>query len=172
MGWRAEEGFGLKWSEVWWDQKEIRLPGRRTKSGKERPVPLEGKVLELLKQQRAVVPKSCQWVFPGPGCERIVYDRAGDNFQSACRRAGVGFKQENDEMIPDGQFTDAEGNARRPGFHDLRRTFARMMSRAGVPLQEIMRIGGWKTMAMVVRYCGDSLHGTRKALEQADGIFG
>ena len=57
------------------------------------------------------------------------------------------------------------------GVRVMRQRVARMMRRAGVPLQEIMRIGGWKTMAMVVRYCGDSLHGTRKALEQADSIF-
>jgi len=92
---------------------------------------------------------------------RIVYDRAVDNFQSACKRAG----------IPEGQFTDANGKARRPGFHELRRTFARMMFRAGVPMHEIQRIVGWKTMVMVARYVGDSEHGTRQALETADKVF-
>jgi integrase len=172
MGWRAEEAFGLKWSEVWWEQNEIRLPGRRTKSGKERPVPLAGRVLELLKEQRSIVPKDCEWVFPGPGVERIVYDRACDNLQSACRKVGIGYKEQSDEMVPNGQFTDADGGARHPGFHDLRRTFARMMNRAGVPLVDIMRIGGWKTMAMVARYCGDSQQGARESLVRADGIFG
>jgi integrase len=169
MGWRAEEAFGLKWSEVLWGQKEIRLPGRRTKTGKDRPVPLAGKTLELLKAQRQIVPKDCEWVFPGPDDERIVYDRACDNFQAACKKLKIGFTKEGE---PDGQFTDADGEPRRPGFHDLRRTFARMMSRAGVPLHEIQRIGGWRTLQMVARYCGDSLTGTREAIAHADGVFG
>ena len=172
MGWRAEEAFGLKWSEVWWEQNEIRLPGRRTKSGKERPVPLAGRVLELLKQQRRIVAKDCEWVFPGDDGTRIVYDRASDNLKSACRKALVGYREENGERVPNGQFTDADGAARHPGFHDLRRTFARMMNRAGVPLVDIMRIGGWKTMAMVARYCGDSQQGAREALVRADSVFG
>jgi integrase len=37
-------------------------------------------------------------------------------------------------------------------FHDLRRSAARTLRRAGVDEQTIMRLGGWKTRSMFSRY--------------------
>jgi len=37
-------------------------------------------------------------------------------------------------------------------FHDLRRSAARNMRRAGIDRSVIKRIGGWKTEAMFLRY--------------------
>ena len=44
-------------------------------------------------------------------------------------------------------FTDPDGESRLPGFHDLRRTFARMADRAGVAHRTIKEIAGWKNNA-------------------------
>jgi len=57
---------------------------------------------------------------------------------------------------PEFIFTDADGNSRQPGFHDYRRTFARMADRAGVPHRTIMEIASWKSHAMLLRYLGKS----------------
>lgn len=73
------------------------------------------------------------------------YDALLEVFQQACKRA----------KIVDG-FTNADGGAREPGFLDLRRTFARMANRAGVPHRAIMEIAGWKSEAMLLRYLGDT----------------
>jgi len=34
------------------------------------------------------------------------------------------------------------------------------------------RLAGWKSLAMVVRYCGETQHSAREALVKADGLFG
>ncbi len=59
-----------------------------------------------------------------------------------------------------------------PGFHDLRRTFAREADRCGVPHSEIMRIAGWKTYAMLLRYLGTNEDRMRSAFATMDATFG
>ena len=87
--------------------------------------------------------------------EPLRYDAILEVFQQACKRA----------KIVEG-FTDADGNARLPGFHDLRRTFARMANRAGVPHRAIMEIAGWKSEAMLLRYLGDAKPSEQRAAFQ------
>jgi len=48
-------------------------------------------------------------------------------------------------QLPEGQFTDADGNLHQPAFHDLRRTFARVALRSGLSESDVMPIAGWKS---------------------------
>ena len=158
-GWRANEVLGLPWSEIRFDLKVIKLPGRGAKNGKDRPVGLSGKVLELLERQREVVAQEVEWVFPDEdGRSRITYDRAVDRFQGACSQV----------QLPEGQFTDADGKPRQPAFHDLRHTFAREALRSGMSESDVMLIAGWKTPVMLRRYLGRNEEGQRQALAAAD----
>jgi integrase len=68
--------------------------------------------------------RKCRYAFFGETGERIVDFRKA--WATACEKAGVGG------LI----------------FHDLRRSAARNMRRAGVPENTIMKIAGWKTPAM------------------------
>ena len=65
-----------------------------------------------------------------------------------------------------------DGNKRAPGFHDLRRTFAHEADRCGVPHSEIMRIAGWKTYAMLLRYLGANEDRMRSAFAKMDAGYG
>ena len=100
---------------------------------------LPGTPLDVLKEQQKKH-KGCDWVFPNARGERLTYDQAHGPFLAACKRAKVSF------ATPDG--------TRQPGWHDLRRTFARWARRKGVADETIMEIAGWKTHAMLLRYLG------------------
>ena len=138
-GMRIMEPVGLTWAEVNLEQGELRINGRRTKNGNDKVLHIGNDLLEILKAQ----PRTCAYVFTDAAGAPLRYDAILDHFQQACRKAG----------IKEG-FVDANEKPREPGFHDLRRTFARMANRAGIPHREIMEIAGWKSEAMLLRYLG------------------
>jgi integrase len=161
---RAQEPMGMKWTEVRLDLRILRLPARRTKGKEPKSITLDGELLKLIQEQRKLHDKkfpSCEHVFPDNEGNQIGYDRALDQFQAACKRAS----------IAEG-FTTWDGQSRRPGFHDLRRTFAREADRCGVPHDEIMAIAGWKTHAMLRRYLGSSEDRMRSAFSKMDANYG
>ena len=138
------EPAGLTWGEVNLAHGELRISGRRTKNGTQKALYLSGEPLKILKAQ-SKAKSNCNRLFVDAEGEPLRYDSTLDHFQQACRRAGV----------RDG-FLAADGSTREPGFHDLRRTFARVANRAGVPHRTIMEIAGWKSEAMLLRYLGDT----------------
>lgn len=140
-GMRVMEPVGLSWAEVNLDHGELRISGRRTKSGKQKVLYLSGEPLRILEEQ----PKANARIFADDSGDPLRYDAILEDFQQACKRA----------KIVDG-FTGPDGAKRQPGFHDLRRTFARVANRAGIPHRTIMEIAGWKSEAMLLRYLGDA----------------
>ena len=71
----------------------------------------------------------CLYVFFGESGEHLVDFRKA--WKTACQGAGL-----DDKTL----------------FHDLRRSAARNMRRAGVPEHTIMKIAGWETSSMFRRY--------------------
>ena len=140
-GWRVSEAVGLTWDAIDWDDQApegaeqlqagpnacLRIAAVDTKGGDARTFPFAQapELKALLEAQRAT--RRGVYVFHRDG------HRIG-NFRgvwlSACKRAGL-----------DGRLV-----------HDLRRTAARDLRRAGVSEGEIMRLCGWKTRAMFDRY--------------------
>jgi integrase len=111
---------------------EIVLNPGETKNGDGRTMPLFGPMRECLRMQKAIGDAkfpSCRYMFFGEAGGRIVdFQKA---WRTACKSAGV-----SESLI----------------FHDLRRSAARNMRKAGVPENTSMRIGGWKTASMFRRY--------------------
>ena len=126
-GWRVGELRNLRGGQVDLLSKTIRLEPGTTKNRDGREVTMTRRVHELL--------KLC--VF-GKVADAFVFTRSNGtpvrdfrgSWAKACKQAGV------------------------PGllFHDLRRTAARNLRRAGVAEGVIMKIGGWRTRSVFERY--------------------
>jgi integrase len=127
FGWRRREITGLRVGQIDLMQRTIRLEVGTTKNGEGRCVTMTDALYVLM--SACVRGKSASdFVFTRPdGSPVISFRTLWDN---ACKSAGC------------------------PGllFHDLRRTMARNMLRAGVPEKVIMAIGGWKTRTVFDRY--------------------
>ena len=113
-----------RWDDITLTGKDAswRIPAEDMKGRKGgHTVPLADipEALAMLKVRRAIVPKSCPWVFPGEDMEPARnYDKSWDR---VIRRAGLWT---NDR-------------ARRPRPHDLRRSGGSRMVEAGVPLNTV-----------------------------------
>ena len=135
-GWRTSEVLGLEWRRVDFEAGTMRLDAEQSKSGKPRTFPFAAlpALAALLREQRErtmalerrrsrVIP----WVFHLDG-ERLMAFRTG--WRNAVKKAGLPW------LTP----------------HDMRRSAARNLVRAGVPEKVVMDLCGWKTRAMFDRY--------------------
>ncbi|TMB22558.1 MAG: site-specific integrase [Deltaproteobacteria bacterium] len=131
---RRENTLGLDWT--WMTLKvehgmvtggTVRLPGSVTKNGQPLTLALQGQLLQVIRRRWAKRIPACPYVFHRNGRRIVRFDAAWD---TACAAVGL------------------------PGlrFHDLRRSGARNLRRAGVAETVIMRMGGWKTRSMFERY--------------------
>ena len=97
------------------------------KNGRPLAVPLSGPLLEVIRRRWAVRVAACPYVFHRGG--RPIVSFAGV-WKAATAAVGLGGVL----------------------FHDLRRSGARNLRRAGVAEDVIMRLGGWSTRSMFSRY--------------------
>jgi integrase len=132
--WRRENVLGLMWSHVTLETRDgviiggvIRLPHALTKNKKPLTLVLGRRLLEIIRRRVEARVPACPYVFHRDG-RRI-----------------------RDFRVPWRQAAEAVGQ---PGlyFHDLRRSGARNLRRAGKQEGSIMAMGGWKTRAMFLRY--------------------
>jgi integrase len=132
-GWRKGEIISLRWSDVDRDAGAIRLRPEAAKTGRGRTVMLEGDLAELIDRR---------W-------QARLLESDGD-----VRISALVFHRDGE---PVGDFRKAWATACRAVgvprlFHDLRRTAARNMVRAGVPERVAMAVTGHVTRSMFDRY--------------------
>jgi integrase len=105
----------------------LRLPGGATKNKKPLTLALTGPLLALVARRWALRVLTCPFVFHRAGVRIRTFKGP---WNAACARVGL------PRML----------------FHDLRRSAARNLRRAGVPEHVIMRLGGWRSPSMFRRY--------------------
>jgi len=127
VGWRKEVVVGLQWADVDWEGAVITVPGSRMKGKKPVLFPFKyaPELREILEDQRTA--QDGPFVFHEHGRRIKTFFEA---WNSACERAGLTGRL----------------------FHDLRRTAARDLRRAGVDTKVIMKLCGWETDSMFRRY--------------------
>jgi integrase len=143
-GMRKEEILGLRWAEVHLNDKIIRLPGHRTKNGKDRNVKLNSTALNTLlklKKRHALN----EFVFVNPATHTRYY-RIKTAFNTAKRKAGVP----------------------RLTFHSLRHTCATRLKNAGVPKLRISEDLGHQDTVMTSYYLHDDEELERRDFDLLD----
>jgi integrase len=126
-GWRVSELKNLRLSQLDFSERIIRLEPGTTKNGEGREVVMTEPIYNLL--LTCAEGKDCtDWVFTRHSGRQVKDFR--ETWTKACKAAGV------PQLL----------------FHDLRRTAARNLRRAGIAEGVIQRIGGWKTRSVFERY--------------------
>lgn len=125
-GLRQHNATHLEWSQVDLDRKVAWLYADQMKGKVDFSVPLADEAVDVLEPQKG---KSRDWVFPMEDGMPIENPNS-KAFKSACDRAGI---------------TDFH-------WHDIRHTWATWHVMGGTPLEVLKELGGWKSMAMVMRY--------------------
>src|SRR6266702_1863123 len=154
-GWRISELLTMHVRQVDLIQRVIRLEPGTTKNSDGREVILTNSMSQLI--GACVRGKEGQeYVFTRPDGKPVRDFRT--TWENACVRAGVGSVvcARCGEAAISGRKCKRCGSktSRYSGliFHDLRRTAARNLRRAGIAETVIMKIGGWRTRSVFERY--------------------
>lgn len=126
-GLRMRAMLGLTWNRVDLAAARLWVPGRQQKGKRTLGLPISAEAMRVLKKLRKLNPEG-EYVFQWQG--RPIDDLNGKAYQDALRRAGI------------------EG----ANWHTLRHTFASWAVQAGVTLQELMDLGGWRDIRSVLVY--------------------
>jgi integrase len=134
--WRSQMVWGLKWSHcdltLSSDGDEvvaasIRLPRANVKNKKPHTIPARGRLLDIIKRRWRQRVAGCDFVFHRNGKRVRDLRRA---WKKGCDAAGLAGLR----------------------FHDLKRSAARNMRRAGKSEHVICKAAGWATASMFKRY--------------------
>jgi integrase len=133
-GARVGEVLWLDWRDVDLDRAHANFP--KTKNGDARGVPLHPRVIAALKRlghrdgEIFRRPDGKAYARPKGGEDHSAGSRISTAFNGACRRAGI------EDFHP----------------HDLRHTWATWHYQANRDLGALQRLGGWRSVRMVMRY--------------------
>jgi integrase len=149
-GQRKGEASSMTWDMLSKEGDVLRLPGNIAKNRKARNLPISSDLAKILARRQAVrtvnvngAAEMCKFIFHRKG------EPVGDfkkSWRTACKAAGVGNTL----------------------FHDLRRSFVKNLTDAGVRASLAMKVGGWSTESMLKRYRIETDKEVLAAMEQTD----
>ena len=125
-GLRRGNVFGMRWDQVNLARRTVRFPELVMKNGQPFSMPLNETAIAMIQKQFG---KHEEYVFCRPDGEKLS-DIPSKLWAKALAKAGL---------------EDVR-------WHDLRHTWASLMRQAGVGLDNLQELGGWKSREMVQRY--------------------
>lgn len=135
---------GLRWDQVDLVRKVITIEGKRMKNGEDLTIPMPELVMRVVQQQ---IGKHSERVFTYNGKP---FFRCGQRtWDDALAEAGI------DDFR----------------WHDMRHTWATMLTQQGVPDAVLMVLGSWKTAKMVKRYAHHNVDSVRAHAAVADEVL-
>ena len=160
-GWRKNEIRSLEWSSVDMLGRVIRLQTKKSKTKKGRTLPLAGELWTLIERQWKM--REYENADATTGISSYVFHSDGapigdtrKAWATACVAAQVGVmvckKCEQSMTHRKCPKCKVETSYHGKIFHDLRRTRARDMRRAGVPEDVCMMVLGHRTRSIFTRY--------------------
>jgi integrase len=165
-GWRRGELLNLRVRQVDLADYTLRLDPGTTKNRKGREVAFDAALFELLRSACDGKEPEDYVITRDDG--KPVKDFRGA-WQNLCVRAGLGdYRCRKCAALWIGKRCECGSRIRRykgPIVHDMRRSAARELRKAGVHENVIMAIGGWKTRSMFDRYAIVNNNDTRLAME-------
>jgi integrase len=166
---------GLRWSNILWMDRIIRIED--SKNGDPREIPFTAEIETMLQAQFAKRQEGCDRV-----CFRL--DRKGDarpigNFRKVwsrvCVKLGLGKMEPVVDKAGNPVFEPQRYKHSRPRpklrysgllLHDLRRTFVSDAEHSGAPRHEVMQMTGHRTESVYRRYAISDRENRRAALDQ------
>jgi len=147
-GLRENNVIELEWSQVDLQRKVAWIHPDQAKGKKAIGIPLSAKAIEVLREQLG---KHERFVFvyradDGRPWHKVT-KASTRSWKMALVRAGI-------DVVPTGK-KSATGQERFTStfrWHDLRHTWASWHIMNGTPLEVLQKLGGWKSLAMVMRY--------------------
>jgi integrase len=128
-GLRENNALELRWDQVDLRRRVAWFYADQMKGRVPHGIPLNDAALSVLARRKGI---SRGWVFPAPD--------SGKPYTKASNRAWYAALKKS-KLKGTGVV-----------WHTLRHTYASWAVMSGVKLEEVMRLGGWKTYAMVLRY--------------------
>lgn len=145
---RPGEVRKMRWSQIDFAAAEISLKDTETKTGEPRVVPMNRRVLEILRRRAGVENRSA-WVFPNKAGDGP-RDEISKIIRPIAKKLGLDYGRELEN-----------------GFtpHSQRHTATTEMLRQGVDLGTVKSITGHSATAMALRYAHASHASRRRAVE-------
>jgi integrase len=157
----------LRWNQIDFVKGEVRVGKSKTRSGRNRVIPMSPRVRTVLEFWGARFPnrKLNHYVFP--------HERYGGKGRDDVFGFSGGVAYDSDPTQPIGDWKEAwESAKKRAGvtcrFHDLRHTGCTRMLEAGVAFSVVADIMGWSPSTMVKmakRYCHIGNQARRDAID-------